>query len=253
MKSKNLIRLLLAIVVAVFGAWQVNQSNQGNPGPQNNPSPFPRNQSENRPQNNGKETSGRTEQTRSNRSGDFDYYLISLSWSPAYCATHPNDKGQCGGRGFGFVLHGLWPQKSSGGYPENCGVNSQPSAAVVQKTLAFMPSEKLIQHEWDKHGTCTGLSADEYLALADKAFGSINIPKSFQTPDRERQLTASEVVTEFAAANPAIKPDSIVVSCSRKELSEVRVCVDTQLKPTQCGKGVRSQCGTETVRVIPAR
>jgi ribonuclease T2 len=250
MKSKKLIQLLLAIVVAVFGAWQVNQSN---PGPQNNPSPFPKNQSENRPQNSGKETSGRTEQTRSNQTGDFDYYLISLSWSPAYCATHPTDKRQCGGRGFGFVLHGLWPQKSSGGYPENCGANSQPSAAVIQKTLAFMPSEKLIQHEWDKHGTCTGLSADDYLGLADKAFGSINIPKSFQTPDQERRLTASEVVAEFAAANPTIQPDSFVVSCARKALSEVRVCVDMQLKPAQCGKGVRSQCGREAVRVIPAR
>ncbi len=250
MKSKNLIRLVIAIIVAVVGAWQVNQNQQG---PKNNPFPTQTKQTEGKqtPSNNG--SASKSSQARSNQAGDFDYYLISLSWSPAYCVSHPNDKRQCGGKGFGFILHGLWPQKSSGGYPENCPMNSQPSTGVVQKTLAFMPSEKLIQHEWEKHGTCTGLTADEYLGLADKAFGTVTIPKNFQTPDQERYLSSREIVQEFAAANPTIPADSIVVSCSRKELSEVRVCVDTQLKPTQCGKGVRSQCGSEAVRIIPAR
>ena len=33
------------------------------------------------------------------RPGRFDYYLISLSWSPSYCALHPTDTQQCGSKG----------------------------------------------------------------------------------------------------------------------------------------------------------
>src|SRR5256885_7701810 len=30
-------------------------------------------------------------QPRQNSSSKFDYYLLSLSWAPNYCANHPND------------------------------------------------------------------------------------------------------------------------------------------------------------------
>jgi ribonuclease T2 len=150
-------------------------------------------------------------------------------------------------------LHGLWPQKSSGGYPENCPSTSQPSKAVIQKTLAFMPSEKLIQHEWSKHGTCTGLSADEYLALADRAFSSVQLPKGFDAPSTSRNLSVEQILGEFISANPGLNKDSLSLRCSGSELEEVRVCVDKQLKPMSCGKGVRTQCGRDTVQVRSVR
>jgi ribonuclease I len=48
--------------------------------------------------------------------GVFDYYLLTLSWSPTFCLTHKDDA-QCSGKGYGFVLHGLWPQYAKGGWP----------------------------------------------------------------------------------------------------------------------------------------
>ena len=48
--------------------------------------------------------------------GNFDYYLLALSWAPNYCAGHPSDhSSECriGGH-TAFVLHGLWPQANSG-------------------------------------------------------------------------------------------------------------------------------------------
>src|SRR5262245_26202773 len=54
--------------------------------------------------------------------GDFDYYALSLSWSPTYCTSQvgQNDSQQCGpGRTYAFVVHGLWPQYERG-WPENC-------------------------------------------------------------------------------------------------------------------------------------
>src|SRR5215470_3353187 len=43
----------------------------------------------------------------------FDYYVLSLSWSPEHCAEPAGhgDTQQCAStRHFAFVLHGLWPQ-----------------------------------------------------------------------------------------------------------------------------------------------
>ncbi len=81
----------------------------------------------------------------------FDYYLMSLSWSPEFCATRPEDR-QCG-RGYGLVLHGVWPQYTKG-YPSSCS-NERISAQLLQQFPDLYPSQKLAFHEWQKHGTCS--------------------------------------------------------------------------------------------------
>lgn len=43
----------------------------------------------------------------------FDHYVLSLSWSPSWCATEGKERGseQCSNSAdFGWILHGLWPQ-----------------------------------------------------------------------------------------------------------------------------------------------
>ena len=50
---------------------------------------------------------------RQNEPGQFDYYVLALSWSPSFCeasgerGTPPQQ--QCGARAYSFVVHGLWP------------------------------------------------------------------------------------------------------------------------------------------------
>jgi ribonuclease T2 len=104
-----------------------------------------------------------------------------------------------------------------------------------------------------KHGTCTGLSADEYLSLADRAYATLRLPKDFQAPEASRNLSVDQILGEFVAANPGLNRDSLSLRCSGNELEEVRVCVDKQLKPMTCGKGVRTQCGRDTVQVRAVR
>jgi ribonuclease T2 len=249
MNSKNIVRIVLSIVVAALGAWQLQGNNNSAP-PQHGPRPI---QGQTSGWKNHAPHAQQSQSERSNQTGDFDYYVVSFSWSPSYCLNHPNDKRQCGGRGFGFVLHGVWPQKQAGGYPENCPVTSQPSAGAVEKALAFMPSEKLIQHEWAKHGTCSGLSADEYLALADRAFASLKFPKGFDAPSTSRNLSAEQIEEEFLQSNAGLRRDSLTVTCKSSELQEVRLCVDKELKPMTCGKGVRTQCGRDSVQVRSVR
>jgi ribonuclease T2 len=86
----------------------------------------------------------------SRAAGTFDYYLLSLSYAPDFCAQPGGNKDprECGkGRQLGFVVHGLWPQSESGPGPERCGPASPVSQAIVQVMLHYIPSPSLIQHE----------------------------------------------------------------------------------------------------------
>ena len=94
---------------------------------------------------------------RQNEPGKFDFYVLSLSWSPSFCAA-AQDRGrsggaQCGARPYSFVVHGLWPQYEKG-FPEYC---EQPSPRlyhrIMESMLDLMPAPRLIYNEWDKHGT----------------------------------------------------------------------------------------------------
>ncbi|HEY2396044.1 MAG TPA: ribonuclease T2 [Rudaea sp.] len=189
----------------------------------------------------------------SSRAGRFDYYLMSLSWSPSYCLTHPHEAEQCGSHGFGFVLHGLWPQNRNGTWSQRCGTREAPDNATIERTLAFMPSRSLIEHEWQTHGSCTGLDPRAYFALADRAFAGLAIPEELKTPQAPPALSAAEIVQAFTRANPGLRDSMLSVVChDGSELAEVRVCLDKDASnPQACGGRVRNACRYGILR-IPA-
>jgi len=184
--------------------------------------------------------------------GLFDYYVLALSWSPTFCLTHREDA-QCSGKGYGFVLHGLWPQYSKGGWPQSCAPQVPMSAVERKKGLTLFATPKLLAHEWAKHGSCTGLGAMGYLAASDQALGAVKIPPQLQPFSSSTYFEADEIVRLFRRSNPGIAADGIVVICSGPQLSEVRVCLDKDLAFTACGKGVRTQCRAGEIRVPPVR
>ena len=103
---------------------------------------------------------------RQNQPGQFDFYVLALSWSPSFCEASA-EKGrapreQCGGRPYSFVVHGLWPQYERG-FPEYCQ-NPAPrlDRNIVSTMLDLMPAPRLIFNQWDKHGVCSGLGPRGY-------------------------------------------------------------------------------------------
>src|SRR6185437_7643363 len=80
-----------------------------------------------------------------NVAGQFDYYVLVLSWSPTYCAEKgDSDRMQCNrsdGRRYSFILHGLWPQYERG-YPSDCQLPRRPFVPepVIDSMLDIMPS-----------------------------------------------------------------------------------------------------------------
>jgi ribonuclease T2 len=185
--------------------------------------------------------------------GQFDYYLLTLSWSPSYCLTHQQDRTQCGGKGYGFVLHGLWPQFDAGNWPEFCStdVTLPPDAMQIGKTL--YPNPNLMEHEWQRHGTCSGLDAATYFRTADQALAAVHVPSEFAAPRSNQSMTGSQIASEFRKANPSISEDGLTVACGRGELTEVRVCLTRNLTPRSCGHGVRNSCPVGPVDVPASR
>lgn len=191
----------------------------------------------------------------SDKAGNFDFWLMSLSWSPSYCATHPDDEHQCRRKGYGFVLHGLWPQNRGGFGPEHCATTAAPEEATIQHALAFMPSRRLIEHEWETHGACSGLDPAGYFDLADRAFAGVKVPQPLTTPRTPPSMSADEVVQAFAASNPGLGTNMLSVVCQNGgTLTEVRICLNRDtLAPQACGGRVRNTCRAGALRIPAAR
>ncbi len=180
--------------------------------------------------------------------GSFDYYVLSLSWSPEFCASADarNAAGQCAtDRRYGFVLHGLWPQYERGGYPATCNAPAPVPDGLVQRMLPIMPAAGLVRHAWTKHGTCTGLSPDGYFEAATRAYQSVRIPPPYQHPSDDLTVGVSGLKTALQSANPALQPQDMAVICKARYLLELRLCLTKDLQPRPCGPDIRDQCRGE--------
>jgi ribonuclease T2 len=186
--------------------------------------------------------------------GDFDFYVLSLSWSPSWCATAPaaEKSPQCDEDGdFGFVVHGLWPQYETG-YPEYCEADGRVSASVAASMLDIMPDRALVAHEWRKHGSCSGLSPKGYFAETRAAFERLRIPHAFRASTDDRRMSAEAIETAFVAANPGMSRDGIAVSCGGGMIEEVRICLARNLMFRPCREVDMRGCRQQNLKVPAA-
>lgn len=179
------------------------------------------------------------------RAGEFDYYILSLGWSPGWCAREGDARQalECRrGAGFGFILHGLWPQNDVG-WPSWCaGGGAEPSRREIAAMTDIMGDADLARHEWRKHGVCTGLDAGAYFALARRAYEGIVLPDVLQHLDRDVALPARIVEEAFTEANPGLDPNAITVTCKGGMIAEVRICLTPDLVPRPCGIDAARDC-----------
>ncbi len=164
----------------------------------------------------------------------FDYYVLALSWAPAFCAhenaSRPNRECELG-RDTGFVVHGLWPERETGAPLENCAPVEPVPGDIVQRMLPLIPSSGMIQHEWRTHGSCSGLSAPEYFATLERASQRIQIPNVYRHVQHTLQTSPGEIERRFAAANDLRGVPPVRVQCRQGELREVRICLSKTFAP----------------------
>ncbi len=192
---------------------------------------------------------------RADKAGVFDFYVLSLSWSPSWCAVNPDrrDTRQCDPRNdFGFIVHGLWPQYERG-FPDHCPTrySDRVPDRLGRRYLDITPSMGLIGHEWRKHGTCSGLDQAGYLEKVREAYEQVRIPPALQTLSSGRSASPEAIEKAFMAANPTLSKDAIAVTCTNGRIDEVRLCFSKDLKFRACREVDRQSCRLKSVNIPP--
>jgi len=197
------------------------------------------------------------QEQRQNQPGQFDFYVLSLSWSPSFCeaagerGTPPQQ--QCATRPYSFVVHGLWPQYDRG-FPEFCQVPApRLDRNIVSSMLDLMPAPRLIFQQWDKHGTCSGLSPNAYFETVRKVRAVVKIPPEFVGPSEILTVSPDEVEEAFVKANPGLARDAVAVTCDSRRLSEVRICVGKDLRFHSCPDIDARACRRDKIVMPPLR
>ena len=195
---------------------------------------------------------------RQNAAGEFDFYVLALSWSPSFCeaaAERGNSRRsqvQCE-RPYSFVVHGLWPQYERG-FPEYC---QRPSPRldrnIMTSMLDVMPAPGLIFNEWDKHGTCSGLGARAYFESVRKARAAVKIPEEFLQLSEPKTIAPADLEAAFIKVNPGLSSSAISVMCTSRRLSEVRVCLSKDMQFRACEEIDRRACRRDEVVMPPVR
>ena len=190
------------------------------------------------------------------RAGEFDYYVMALSWSPTWCALEGDARGsdQCDARhDHGWTLHGLWPQYHRG-WPSYCRTpHRAPSRGQTNAMADIMGNGGLAWHQWKKHGVCSGLSAADYFALSRDAYERVNRPPVFRKLKNAVKVPASVIEEAFLDANPALEPDMLTITCKGNRIQEARVCLAKDLSPVPCGADVIKDCRMEDALLAPVR
>lgn len=206
-------------------------------------------------------------------SADFDYFLLSLSIEPSFCALTPRARQspECVNltesryEHMPLTLHGLWPNRarvSVNRQPFHCSDDPLTLSPPVQAELdRAMPGansptsdgQTLEQHEWSKHGTCSGMTPDGYFGAAanlakqaDATIGSVLRDQHLLGSD----FPVRDLIEAVAAKDPAMAA-SMVVDCRTPRgggqalISEIRLTLSKDLQPIPArgvGMGQMSGC-----------
>jgi len=203
------------------------------------------------------QSAGGSGQQQANVPGQFDYYVLALSWSPSWCARAKErapdrvPQTQCGGRPFAFVVHGLWPQREHD-YPSYCQRPApRVDEAVIKDMLDLMPSRDLVIYQWRRHGTCSGLDPQAYFAAVRKARAAVTVPSDYRILADQVSVAPAAVADAFIQANPGLSRAALAVACDKTRLTEVRVCLTRDFAFRACPGVTRRACRRDKV-VMPA-
>lgn len=184
--------------------------------------------------------------------GDFDYYVLALSWSPSWCAEEgrAREAEQCR-RPLGFILHGLWPQYEDG-WPSYCRTTHPAASRSQTRSMTdIMGSGGSAWHQWKKHGVCSGLSAEAYFELARDAYASVERPAVLRRLDEAVRVPAEIIEEAFLEANPDLTPDMIAITCKNRRIAEARICLTRDLEFRNCTRSVARDCTLDDALLVP--
>lgn len=206
--------------------------------------------------------------------GQFDFYVFAQSWPAQFCSAHsswPGCSNPTAWQQTNLTIHGLWPNyaqaQGSHEWPQCCQstYGSSFSAAVFQKYKydfsTFWPNEQdpsgsnlgnsLWNHEWGKHGTCSGLSQNDYFTSAFTV--SSQMPTADAIVNNIGGSTTTQAILRFYGATCTAGNDCVVgLACDNSNnLSGITTCWNKNLQQIVCPSAVigQGQCSDGTVGI----
>jgi ribonuclease T2 len=180
--------------------------------------------------------------------GEFDYYTLAISLTPAFCSQHPELRNtqKCRARR-PLTVHGLWPTKLKGPAPEFCAGSALALSPEREQGLRdIMPDASLRRQQWEQRGRCSGLVADHYFAMVEKEFHDLKYPALLQRPGRTRIVKREALLAEFHRLNPGFPARGLVLRCTNKGrpqmLTEIQVCLTQDGFPAECAANFTPNC-----------
>lgn len=201
--------------------------------------------------------------------GQFDTYVFSLQWAAAFCEGKPALP-ECADRTPGrfseknLTIHGLWPDKANDashtyGY---CGVDASIQALDRAPTWCRMPALDLSDatsgrlseimpgaasclqnHEWYKHGSCSGFTPDEYYTRASDLVVFVSTTKfgRYLSANTGKTVTADALLSSFESDFGAGSRNLVSLNCTKAGgvslLLDVRMTLPHALRPaSELGK-----------------
>lgn len=190
------------------------------------------------------------------RAGEFDYYVLSLSWSPNWCALEGDARRaeQCDARhDYGWLLHGLWPQYENG-WPSYCPTaHRPPSRGETSAQADLFGAGGAAWYQWKKHGSCSGLSPQDYYRLARLAYARIARPPVLRKLSKPVRVPAHVIEEAFLKSNPGMVAQQITITCKAGHIQEARICLTRDLELRDCGPDVRRDCRMNDALFAPIR
>jgi ribonuclease T2 len=158
-------------------------------------------------------------------------------------------------RGAPLFFHGTWSMAAiRTRVPESCLVPPpRLERNIMRSMLDLMPAPRLVYHEWDQHGTCSGLQPREYFAVVRTAREKVEIPEQYTNPTAPLSVTPSQVSNAFISANDGLSPKGITIDCDRGRLREVRICFTRDLTFRDCSRSAQRACRSERLIMPPVR
>lgn len=223
------------------------------------------------------------------QTSSYDYLLLAASWQPGFCATH-SGKPECQSlagtwSASHFTLHGLWPNNHDGDHPFYCGVSqtqinldknnqwcSMANYGVSNSTLntlkGVMPGvvSCLDKHEWYKHGTCEGRTADNYWQGASslvQRLGNTSFT-NFVAANVGKYVSRSQLLNAFNSAIGADASKALYLQCTKANsisyLTEAWIAIKTdqqasfpQLNSLALDASLNGTCPSQKIFIAKAQ
>nr|BAA95359.1 S-like RNase [Volvox carteri f. nagariensis] len=189
---------------------------------------------------------------------DFDYFMFVRQWAGSFCSTHacplvPN-------RGFHFTIHGLWPNYSNGSWPQFCTPEDKFDEDQLEDLMddlevewpsVYDSDETFWEHEWSKHGTCAldiFPSEHSYFGHILKLHWRYDLSAALRRADIVPSRTSVYRTKDLIAAIEDMYGARPLVHCGRKrQLSEIWMCLDKDLKAFDCDTSQEGNACQEVV------